>query len=131
MLGGEIGHEAPDQAAHPCEVLRKDRQNLLVGDRLDAGTVEGAGVVVGHEGDAGETHPQLTGQGRLGDLRHVHHVAAECREPARLGPGGKAGALDDHHRAGLVNGDPSARAAAAAVCRSAGQYGSAKVRWWT
>ena len=105
MGGGEVAHEAPDEAPHPCEVLPEHGKHLFVADRLRAGVAHHSGVVVGHERDPGEAHAEFGRQRGLGHLRHVHHVAAERAEPRRLGAGRKARALDDHDRAAVVHAD--------------------------
>src|SRR6202008_2037351 len=64
-----------------------------------------AGVIIGDQGDVDITHGQLACQGDLRILGHIDDFPALSAEPLALGARGKTWALNNDHRAAIVNRD--------------------------
>ena len=121
---------ARSRVAYAMDVVVEEAEHLLLRHRLDSGHPFEAGVVVGHERDPGVADVRLSGERRLGVLRHVDDVPPGAAVPGGLGTGREPRSLHDDDRAAVVHGD--ARAVSPrrrARLRASASYGSASETW--
>ena len=102
---GHARQEGEQEVLELGVVLLEHPHDLGVGHRLDPGHALQADVVVGDQRDVHVAELELAGEQGLGVAGHVDDLPAVALEPPGLGPGGEAGALDDHHGAAVVGGD--------------------------
>ena len=104
-LLGNARQEGEQEVLELGVVLLEHPHDLGVAHRLDPGHALQADVVVGDQRDVHVAELELAGEQGLGVAGHVDDLPAVALEPAGLGPGREAGALDDHHGAAVVGGD--------------------------
>src|SRR6266550_5642699 len=101
-LRRDLREDREQQLPQPLVVLLEDLDHGLVAHRV--GPLD-ADVVVGDHRDVRVAELQLPGEVALGVGGHVDHVPAGVLEPARLGAGREARALDRDHRAAVADRD--------------------------
>ena len=101
-FGGDILNQLEEEATELLVVLGKDFKHLAVGDRRH---IVNAAVVIGNQGNIHRLHAELFDQVDFRVLSHVNDFPALIFKPLGFGSGAEPGALDDHHRAGFVNGN--------------------------
>src|SRR5207248_1141730 len=101
-LWTDLRDHREQELAEALVVLLEDADHLLVRHRL--GTLD-ADVVVRDHRDVRVAELELPGEAALRVRGHVDHVPAGLLEPARLGAGREARALDDHNRAAVADRD--------------------------
>ena len=98
--GGSASMASVSTPLRPSMLLGEDRQHLVVGHPRLALDPR---VVVGHQGERGEAHRQLPGDGRLGHPRHADDRPARLLVPPALRPGREPRTVDDDQRAAVLD----------------------------